>query len=53
MTVPHYGLSFGDSLKTEERRKFYERHVPVAVAMILIVFVSPFVGLYVAGLFDR
>ncbi|MBD0315410.1 MAG: hypothetical protein ICV75_01855 [Nitrospiraceae bacterium] len=51
MTVQHDGLSFGDSLKTEERRKFYERHVPVAVAMILIVFVSPFVGLYVAGLF--
>ncbi len=47
----HYGLSFAESLKTEERRKFYERHVSVAVVMIFIVFLSPFAGLYMTGLF--
>ena len=46
-----HGLSFMDSLKTEGRRKFYERHVSVAVVMILIVFLSPFAGLYMTGLF--
>ncbi len=40
-----------DSLKAKERRKFYERHMSVAVVMIFIVFLSPFAGLYVTGLF--
>lgn len=46
-----YGVSFADSLKSDERRKFYEEHRPIAILMILIVFLSPFAGLYVTGLF--
>jgi len=44
-------LSFTDSLKSDQRRKFYECHKPIAIAMILIVFLLPFAGLYVTGLF--
>lgn len=32
------------------RREFYERHKPVAVAMILVVLLVPFAGLLVNGL---
>lgn len=46
-----FGLSFSDSLKGEERRKFYEEHRSIAIVMILIVFLFPFAGLYVTGLF--
>lgn len=46
-----YGMSFADSLKSEERRRFYEQHRSVAILMIVIVFLSPFAGLYVTGLF--
>ena len=46
----HSELSFADSLKSEQRTAFYERHKPVAVAMILIVFLLPIVGVFVAGL---
>lgn len=46
-----YGVSFADSLKTEARRKFYEEHRSIAILMIIIVFLSPFAGLYVTGLF--
>ena len=38
-TVPmtrHAELSFADSLKSNERTGFYERHKPIAVLMILI-----------------
>ncbi len=34
----------------EARRTFYEGHRSLALFMILIVFVAPFAGLYVAGL---
>jgi thiamine transporter ThiT len=34
----------------EARRAFYEGHRSLALFMILIVFVAPFAGLYVAGL---
>ena len=34
----------------ETRRAFYEGHRSLALFMILIVFVAPFAGLYVAGL---
>jgi hypothetical protein len=44
-------MTFTHSLKSDERRKFYERHQSVAIAMILIVFLCPFAGLYVTGLF--
>lgn len=43
-------LSFADSLKSEQRKHFYERHLRIAMAMILVVFLAPFVGLTVAGL---
>lgn len=50
MPVPH-DLSFSDSLKEHQRREFYERHKPMAVVMIFIVFLLPFVGLLITGLF--
>lgn len=43
-------LSFAESLRSERRREFYEGHRSIAVAMILIVFLAPFVGLVVRGL---
>jgi len=45
------GLSFTDSLDSAERRNFYEHHRSIAIVMILIVFLLPFAGLYVTGLF--
>ncbi len=44
-------FSFTDSLKSERRREFYERHKPIAIVMIVIVFLLPFAGLFVTGLF--
>jgi len=44
-------LSFMESLQADQRRHFYEHHRSLAVAMILIVFLFPFAGLYVTGLF--
>lgn len=44
-------LSFADSLSGDHRRRFYEGHRSIALLMILIVFLSPFAGLYVTGLF--
>ena len=52
-TVPvglHSELSFADSLKSDQRQGFYERHKPIAVVMILIVFLLPIVGVFVMGL---
>ncbi|MGB3398142.1 MAG: hypothetical protein WBB60_16985 [Nitrospira sp.] len=43
-------LSFSDSLTAAQRTAFYERHKPIAVAMILLVFLLPFVGVYLRGL---
>lgn len=43
-------LSFSESLTSARRTAFYERHKPVAVVMILIVFLLPFVGVFVRGL---
>ena len=43
-------LSFIESLKSKPRRYFYERHPRIAIAMILIVFLAPFVGIVVNGL---
>lgn len=40
-----------DSFNSECRRRFYEGHRSLALLMILIVFLSPFAGLYVAGVF--
>ena len=44
-------LSFTDSLKSDQRLDFYERHQSLAIVMILIVFLLPFAGLYVTGVF--
>ena len=44
-------VSFAESLSSDHRRVFYERHRSLALYMILIVFLSPFAGLYVANLF--
>jgi hypothetical protein len=44
-------LSFTDSLTSDERRNFYERHRSIAIVMILIVLLLPFAGLFVTGLF--
>ena len=50
MTLPS-DLTFIDSLTSAQRTRFYERHKPIAVMMILVVFLFPFVGLFVRGLF--
>jgi uncharacterized iron-regulated membrane protein len=42
--------SSASSFSTEARRKFYEGHRSMALFMLLIVFMAPFAGLYVAGL---
>jgi len=47
----HSGSSFIESFNSERRRQFYEGHRSLALLMILVVFLSPFAGLYVAGLF--
>jgi hypothetical protein len=44
-------LSFTDTFNSDYRRRFYEGHRSLALLMILIVFLSPFAGLYVAALF--
>ncbi len=43
--------SFTEYFNSEHRRRFYEGHRSLALLMILIVFLSPFAGLYVASLF--
>lgn len=40
-----------ESFNADHRRRFYEGHRSLALLMILIVFLSPFAGLYVANLF--
>jgi hypothetical protein len=49
MPSPH--LSFIDSFNSDQRRRFYEGHRSIAILMILILFLAPFAGLYVTGLF--
>jgi hypothetical protein len=44
-------LFFTESFNSEYRRRFYEGHRSLALLMVLIVFLSPFAGLYVANLF--
>jgi hypothetical protein len=46
----HSELSFTGSLKSEQRRNFYEHNKPIAVLMILILFLFPIVGISVSGL---
>jgi hypothetical protein len=44
-------ISFPDSFKSVQRRAFYDQHQLLAVSMIVIVLILPFVGLLVSGLF--
>jgi len=43
-------LSFSDSLKSARRQAFYEHHKRIALAMILIVFLLPLIGVFMSGL---
>jgi uncharacterized iron-regulated membrane protein len=44
-------MFFVDSLKQVQRRAFYDAHQRLAVLMILVVLLLPFVGLLISGLF--
>ena len=43
-------LSIAEALTGNYRRTFYECHRSLALAMILILLLAPFAGLYVTGL---
>jgi len=43
-------LSLGDTLKSDQRKAFYEAHRDIALVMILVVFLFPLFGVYVSGL---
>ncbi|HEY3196841.1 MAG TPA: hypothetical protein VGJ57_02415 [Nitrospirales bacterium] len=47
---PDSELSFASSLKSEQRKGFYEQNKPIAVLMILIVLLLPIVGVFVGGM---
>jgi hypothetical protein len=46
----HSNLSLGDSLKTDQRKAFYEARKDIALVMVLVVFLFPLFGVYVSGL---
>jgi len=46
----HPQHSFSNSLKSDQRRAFYERNKPIAVALIVVVFVAPIIGVVSQGL---
>ncbi|WP_447968025.1 hypothetical protein [Nitrospira sp. M1] len=43
-------VSFGASLQSAHRLRFYEQHTRIAIAMIFIVFVLPLAGVFLRGL---
>lgn len=43
-------VSLTNSLKSEERKGFYEQHKPIAVVMIFVVFLFPIMGVFVRGM---
>jgi len=43
-------VSLTDSLKSNQRKAFYEGHKNIALIMILIMFVFPLFGVYISGL---
>jgi len=49
MALPS-NLSFTDSLKTDQRKAFYEARKNIALVMVLVVFLFPLFGVYVSGL---
>jgi fatty-acid desaturase len=44
-------MSFADSIKYAQRRTFYDQHQRIAVSMIVMVLILPFIGLFLGGLF--
>lgn len=44
------GNGDGNKSADDQRRAFYERHKLIAVAMIVIVFLAPILGVFFAGL---
>lgn len=46
----HSNLSLGDSLKSDQRKAFYEAHKDMALVMIFVVFLFPLFGVYMSGL---
>src|SRR2546430_10887 len=49
MSTPS-SIFFSASLKSGQRRAFYERNKPIAVVLIVIVFVAPILGVFLNGL---
>ena len=47
--APSSDGSFLESLKSEHRKRFYESHKGVAMAMIVILFIAPLVGVAYRG----
>ena len=43
-------VTFSDSLKSDQRKAFYEGHKGIAIVMILVLFLLPIVGVFVRGL---
>ena len=43
-------VSLSDSLKSDQRKAFYEGHKDIALIMILVVFLFPLFGVYINGL---
>ena len=43
-------ITLADSFKSDRRKAFYEHHKGVAIAMILILFLLPLVGVFVNGM---
>jgi len=43
-------ISFSHSLKSDQRKAFYESHKNVALIMILVMFFFPLSGMYISGL---
>jgi hypothetical protein len=46
----HSNVSLSDSLKSDQRKAFYEGHKDIALIMILVVFLFPLFGVYINGL---
>jgi len=49
MTLPS-NVSLSDSLKSHQRKAFYEGHKNIALIMILVMFLFPLFGVYISGL---
>ncbi len=49
MTLPS-NVSLTDSLKSNQRKAFYEGHKNIALIMILVMFLFPLFGVYISGL---